>query len=238
MVGLDERSNKRTRSIFEDDSGEDEEFPVPEVSTSGVVAGGTEHRNNPTSASDLCGWTGIHAHLCTSLSGENTADTREGGGKLAEASKVPQGDYTNTALGAPAVLSDAPKEATDESSPLGPLKAVLRAIAAVYYVNNQETTTIGKIECLLSRVVALEERFYSLPGNVEEQRRRDKLIREFGRIEGQLRSLSERPEPEQLAERAQYSEEVYGLLEDLRETIFDYQMVQRIAMHDPQQKVP
>ncbi|KAF9645835.1 hypothetical protein BDM02DRAFT_395499 [Thelephora ganbajun] len=130
----------------------------------------------------------------------------------------------DTALGAPAILSDVPKEATDESGPLGPLKAVLRAIAVVYYANDQETTAIGKIEYLLSRVVALEERFYSRPDDVAEQRRRDKLIREFGCIEGQLRSLSKRPEPEQLAGRAQYREEVYGLVGDLREAIFDYQV--------------
>ncbi|KAF9642143.1 hypothetical protein BDM02DRAFT_2540684 [Thelephora ganbajun] len=217
-VGLDdERSNKRARIIFEDDSGEDEELPVPEVSTSGVVVGVTEHRDDPTR--------------------ENTADTREGGSKLAEASMVPQGDYMDTALGAPTILSDVPKGATDESSPLGPLKAVLRTVAVVYYANDQETTAIGKIKYLLSRVVALERRFYSRPDDVAEQRRRDKLIREFGRIEGQLRFLSKGPEPERLAGHAQHSEEVYGLLEDLREAIFDYQMVQQKEIYNQRCKL-
>ncbi|KAF9642315.1 hypothetical protein BDM02DRAFT_2348566 [Thelephora ganbajun] len=217
-VGPDgERSNKRTRITFGDDSGEDEELPAPEVSTSGVVVGVTEHRDDPTR--------------------EDTADTREGGGRLAEASNVPQGDYMNTAPRAPAILSDVPKETADESGPLGPLKAVLRIIAVVYYANDQETTAIGKIEYLLSRVVALEERFYSRPDDVAEQRCRDKLIREFGRIERQLRSLSEKPEPEQLAGHAQYGEEVYGFLEDLREAIFDYQMVQQKEISDQRRKL-
>ena len=42
----------------------------------------------------------------------------------------------------------------------------------------QGTITIGnKIEGLLSRVVALEARFATPPGEVEEQRRRRELIR-------------------------------------------------------------
>ncbi|KAF9644124.1 hypothetical protein BDM02DRAFT_1069459 [Thelephora ganbajun] len=52
-----------------------------------------------------------------------------------------------------------------------------------------------------------------------------------------MRALSERPEPEQLAEHGQYSEEVHGLLEDLRETIFDYQMVQQKEIYDQRRKL-
>ncbi|KAF9642335.1 hypothetical protein BDM02DRAFT_2327599 [Thelephora ganbajun] len=160
-IGLrvdDERSNKRPRIIFQDDSGEDKELPAPEISTSGVSVGGAEHRNDPTR--------------------EDPTDTGEGegGGKLADASKVPEGDYKNTAVRAATILSDVPKDAADESGPLGSLKAVLRTIATVY-ANHQETVAIGKIEYLLSRVVALEEHFYSRPDDVEEQRHRDKLIR-------------------------------------------------------------
>ncbi|KAF9646338.1 hypothetical protein BDM02DRAFT_3262324 [Thelephora ganbajun] len=139
---------------------------------------------------------------------------------------VPERVYESTALTTTTILS-VPKEPAGESSPLGPLKAVLRTIAAVH-ANRQETVAIGnKVEVLLSRIVTLEERFYSRPDDVEEQRRRDKLIREFGRIEGQLRPPSGKPELEQLAEHAQYSQEVYGLLDDLRETVFDYQMIQQ-----------
>ncbi|KAF9646744.1 hypothetical protein BDM02DRAFT_2977079 [Thelephora ganbajun] len=65
----DERSNKRRRITFQDNSGEDKELPAPEISTSGVSVGGAEHRNDPTRG--------------------DTTDTREGegGGKLADASK-------------------------------------------------------------------------------------------------------------------------------------------------------
>ncbi|KAF9645847.1 hypothetical protein BDM02DRAFT_3262668 [Thelephora ganbajun] len=211
----DERSNRGSRIVFQDNGGEDKELPAPEVSASGVVDVGTDHRSDPAR--------------------ENATDTGEegGGGKLAEASKVPEREYKNPALTATAVLSDLPREAADGFGPLSPLKAVLRTIAAVYYANDQETVAIrNRTEDLLSRIAALEERFYSRPDDVEEQRRRDKLIREFGRIEGQLRSLSEKPEPEQLAKHTQYNGEVYGFLEDLREAIFGYQMVQQMAMHD------
>ncbi|KAF9644524.1 hypothetical protein BDM02DRAFT_936188 [Thelephora ganbajun] len=168
----DERRNKRSRIAFQDNSGEDKKLSAPEVSTSGVAVGGTEHRNYPTR--------------------ENATDTGkgEGEGKPAKASKVPERDYKSTALTAATILFDVPMEAADEFGPLGSLKAVLRTIAAVY-ASHQETVAIGnKIEDLLSRIVALEEHFYSRPDDVEEQRRRNNLIREFSRIEGQLRSLS------------------------------------------------
>ncbi|KAF9645712.1 hypothetical protein BDM02DRAFT_3203014 [Thelephora ganbajun] len=214
----DERNNKRSRIIFQDDSNEDKGLPVPGVSASRVVIGGTEDRNDPTR--------------------EHAADTGEGegGGKLAGASKVPEGGYKNTALAAPVILSDVPREVVDESGPLGPLKAVLRTIAAIY-VNNQETIAIGKIEYLLSRVVALEERFGSRPGNVEEQRRREKAKREFYRIEEQLRSLSEKPEPRQLADHVQDDGEVPRLLEDLRGTIFNYQVAQQEEIYNQRRKL-
>ena len=43
-------------------------------------------------------------------------------------------------------------------------------------------------------------------------------------IEGQLRSWSKNPRPQQPADRAQDDEVVTGLLEDLRESISDYQV--------------
>ncbi|KAF9646358.1 hypothetical protein BDM02DRAFT_3188908 [Thelephora ganbajun] len=222
IVPDDERSKKRPRIIFQDSSGEDKELPVPGVSASVVVVGDTEHRNDPIR--------------------ENPTDTgeRQEGGRLAEASKVPDGGYKNTALMAPAILSDVPKEAADEHSPLGPLKAVLRTILRTItagHANYQETVAIGKIEYLLSRIVSLEERFDSRPDDVEELRRRGKLIREFGRIEGQLRSLSDKSELLQLADHVQDDGEVFGFLEDLRETIFNYQVVQQGEIDDQRRKL-
>ncbi|KAF9643956.1 hypothetical protein BDM02DRAFT_1270605 [Thelephora ganbajun] len=207
----DERSSRAARIVFQDSGGRDKELPpLPEASTSGVAVISTERRSGPV--------------------GENTTDTGEGGGggRLAKTSK----EYENTVLGATAILSDVPKKASDELSPLGSLKAVLKTIAAVH-TDHQETVGIGnKIEVLLSRVVALEERFYSRPDDVEEQRRRSELICKFGSTEGQLRSLSEKPRLGKLTEQVQDNEEVYGLLEDLRENISDYQMVQRTAIRD------
>ncbi|KAF9644128.1 hypothetical protein BDM02DRAFT_3190897 [Thelephora ganbajun] len=181
---IGEMSNKRARIISQDNSGQDEELLAPETSTPGVSVGDTKHRNDPTR--------------------EDATDTREGegGGKLADASKVPEGDYKNMALRAATTVSGA-----DESGPLGPLKAFLKTIAAVY-TDRQETVTVGKIGYILSRIVALKEHFYSRPGDVEEQRHRDKLIREFGRVERQLGSLSEKHESEQLTGHAQHNEEI------------------------------
>ncbi|KAF9644920.1 hypothetical protein BDM02DRAFT_3190178 [Thelephora ganbajun] len=215
----DERSNGGSQIVFQDNSGEDKELPTPEASISGVAVVGTDHRSDPTR--------------------ESTTDTgeEEGGNKLAEVSKVPEREHKNTALRAATILSHVPKEVADGFSPLGSLKAILGTITAVH-ANDQEAVAIGnRTENLLSRIAALEDHFYSRPHDVEEQRRRDKLIREFGRIEGQLCPLSEKPELEQLAEHAQHSEEVYRLLGDLRETIFDYQMVQQKKMHDQRRKL-
>ncbi|KAF9642677.1 hypothetical protein BDM02DRAFT_3192825 [Thelephora ganbajun] len=153
MMTLSEGSNRGSRIVLQDNSGEDKEPPAPEVSTSGVADVGTDHRSDPTR--------------------ENATDTgeEEGGGKLAETSK--EGEYKDTALRAATILPDVPKEA---AGGFGSLKAVLRVIAV--HANNQGTIAIGNgIETLLSRIVALEELFYSRPGDVEEQRRRDKLIR-------------------------------------------------------------
>ncbi|KAF9643640.1 hypothetical protein BDM02DRAFT_3272924 [Thelephora ganbajun] len=214
----DERSNGGSRIASQDNSGEDKGLPALEASTSGIAVGSTEHGSDPT--------------------GENPTDTIEGGsgGGQARVSEVPEREYENTALTTTTTLS-VPKEPPGESGPLGPLKGVLRTIAAVY-ADHQETVAIGnKVEVLLSRIVTLEEHFYSRPDDVEEQRRRDKLIREFGRIEGQLRSLSDKLEPGQLAEHAQCSQEVYWLLEDLRETIFDYQVVQQNEIYDRRRKL-
>ncbi|KAF9646346.1 hypothetical protein BDM02DRAFT_3262329 [Thelephora ganbajun] len=113
----------------------------------------------------------------------------------------------------------------------GPLKAVLGTISAVY-TDHQKATAVGsKIADLLSRVEAPEARFAAIPGNVVEQRPRSELIRKFGDIEGQLRSLSQKSILQRLADHVQDEEEVSGLTEDTQEIIFDYQMAQQMAMY-------
>ncbi|KAF9642448.1 hypothetical protein BDM02DRAFT_2236958 [Thelephora ganbajun] len=99
--------------VSHDNSGEGKELPTPEASTSGVAVGGTDGRNDRTR--------------------ENRIDTGEGKGegRSAETSKVPERECENTTLTTTTALS-VPKEPPGEPSPLGPLKAVLRTIAAVY----------------------------------------------------------------------------------------------------------
>ena len=90
----------------------------------------------------------------------------------------------------------------------------------------------NKIKGLILRIAALEGRLNSSPSDAAEQGQLDGLIlfvtispldpqlspcfSELGRVEGQLRSLAEKPEPQ--------AGEITGLLEDLRETIFNYQV--------------
>ena len=96
-----------------------------------------------------------------------------------------------------------------------------------------------KIEGLASRVASMDALFEAPPGDVAELRRRDGVIwygaiphsrwvltpsSEFKGIEGQLRSLSREPGPQWLIDHAQQDEEVFVLLEDLREAIFRYQV--------------
>jgi len=103
--------------------------------------------------------------------------------------------------------------------------------------HSQETVAARDIEGLHLRIAALEGLFAKPPGELEEQRSRNELIRYviipletpgyslpsrgFKRIEGQLRSLSEKPALNPPTEYAQDDDEVSGLLEDLREAIDD-----------------
>ncbi|KAF9645513.1 hypothetical protein BDM02DRAFT_3189660 [Thelephora ganbajun] len=100
------------------------------------------------------------------------------------------------------------------------LKAVLGAISAVY-TNYKETAAVrNKIEDLLSRIVALEEHFYSRPDDVEEQRRRSELIRHVVI-----------PPSDSTTKRFP------GSSKNIRETIFDYQMAQQVAMYEQARKL-
>lgn len=87
-----------------------------------------------------------------------------------------------------------PRSARDGARKLGSLKAALEVIIHLYanhevsfrplpqnplsQIHLQESVAVGnKVENLLSRINALEERFGSRPDDVAEQRRRGKLIR-------------------------------------------------------------
>ena len=98
----------------------------------------------------------------------------------------------------------------------------------------------NKVANLLPRIVALEERFDTRPGDVAEQRRRDDLIRyntilslftpqcsfpisKLKAIEEQLR-LSDRQELPLPTGHAQVSEDLLQPLEALQEAILNYQV--------------
>ncbi|KAF9644995.1 hypothetical protein BDM02DRAFT_3272053 [Thelephora ganbajun] len=148
--------------------------------------------------------------------GKDAHDTIQLGG-----SGVVKRDGKDTALGAAAIRVDIPKGPADG---FGSLKAVLGTTSAAY-VNYKEAVAVrNKVEGLLPRIEALEACFATRPGNVVEQKRRREVICKFGCIEGQLRSLSEKPGLRRLDEHVQDDEEVSGLLEDIRETISDYQV--------------
>jgi len=55
-VALDDRTGRGSRIDFQDRMDEDQELPTLVASTSAVMIGGTERRNNRTSASDPCDW--------------------------------------------------------------------------------------------------------------------------------------------------------------------------------------
>ncbi|KAF9646210.1 hypothetical protein BDM02DRAFT_3189009, partial [Thelephora ganbajun] len=156
--------------------------------------------------------------------GKGAHDTAQSG-----ESGVVERDGKDTTPGAATIRADVPKEATNG---FNPLKVILRTISAIYTDYKDAAGVGNKIEDLLSRIEALEAHFSTLPDNIVEQMRRSELIRKFGGIEGQLRSLSKKHGLRRLADHVQDEGEVSGFLEDLRETISDYQMEQQVAMYE------
>ncbi|KAF9777553.1 hypothetical protein BJ322DRAFT_1096259 [Thelephora terrestris] len=135
--------------------------------------------------------------------------------------KVPEQDRGNTAFGAPVVHATIKEEAV---SGFGPLRSLLGAISAAYANREEAIAVENKVEVLLSCAASLDALFATSPGEAAERRRRDEAKREIKIIEGKLRSLSEGPGPQWLIDHAQHDEGVFSLLEDLRETIFGYQV--------------
>ena len=106
----------------------------------------------------------------------------------------------------------------------------------------QGIVAVGRyIKHLLTRIIALEEHLNSRPGDMAEQRRREELIRyavslslrscpdflddsELEDVEGKLRSFSDTLGFQQPHDCTQNHEVVLGLLEDLQEAIFHYQV--------------
>ena len=111
----------------------------------------------------------------------------------------------------------------------------------LWQTNLQETDAIvNKAEDLLSRIDTLEQCFNSCPSDREELNRRADVIRcvaishvalgaeflssKFEDIEGRLRCFSRESGHQRLANSVQDLGKVSGLLGDLREIVFDYQV--------------
>ncbi|KAF9786335.1 hypothetical protein BJ322DRAFT_1059130 [Thelephora terrestris] len=150
--------------------------------------------------------------------GEDAHETVQSG-----KTKAAERNQEDRATGSAAIPMD--EETTDK---FNPLKATLSAI----YTTCNETIPIGnKITVLLSRINALEEQFDSRPSDVEEQRRRSKVIQKLNNIEKRLRVLSEEPRPRPLNDHSQGYGDIFELLEDLRETVFDYQVYEAAVLN-------
>ena len=90
----------------------------------------------------------------------------------------------------------------------------------------------------------MDAQFVAPPGDVAEQRRRGEVIwydmvtlshpvltpsSELREIEGKLRSLPEEPGLPWVIDHVKHDENVFGFLEDVRETIFRYQVCSQNA---------
>ena len=104
---------------------------------------------------------------------------------------VPEQDHRNSEPQASVVLTEVSEDA---AIGFGPLKALLGAIVAVYADHEvrhhplveidvqptplQESAAVRtKVEVLLSRIVPLDALFSTSPGDVDELRRRDDVMR-------------------------------------------------------------
>ncbi|KAF9784004.1 hypothetical protein BJ322DRAFT_890154 [Thelephora terrestris] len=155
--------------------------------------------------------------------GENTQESVPGG------SKVAGRDWKDRASGVVGIAADV---ALGVAEAFSPLKATLATISAVY-VQYQGTAAVkDKVESLRSRVAALEKIFEKPTDDEAETTRRGELKTKFKTIEETLRSFSQKTLIPRIVDHVKDDEDVSGLLEDLREAINDYQMVQQMAIYD------
>ncbi|KAF9786828.1 hypothetical protein BJ322DRAFT_1217819 [Thelephora terrestris] len=114
----------------------------------------------------------------------------------------------------------------------GILKAALATISVVY-AEYQETVAVkDKVGTLVSRVAALQAVFEKPADDKAEERRRDELKTKMETIEKTWRSLHPKSPGLRVTDYIHNREDVFGLLEDLREAIDDYQMVQQMEIYE------
>ncbi|KAF9789150.1 hypothetical protein BJ322DRAFT_1176897 [Thelephora terrestris] len=132
--------------------------------------------------------------------------------------------------------SEATNNRTDvekaSESGFGPLRSLLGSISTAYANHKEPSAIKNKAEGLILRVASLDEFFGTPPSDVAEQRRRPAVIKELKEIEDKLWRLSGEPRMEWLIDHTQHDEDVSRLLEDLRETIFHYQMARQSQIND------
>ncbi|KAF9778477.1 hypothetical protein BJ322DRAFT_498179 [Thelephora terrestris] len=109
---------------------------------------------------------------------------------------------------------------------IGPLGSLLRTVSDIY-ADREYATIKNMADRLLSRVNSLGRLFATRPGDVAEQRRRDRVIDDLKRIGGQLRLFCGELELQRLNDNFQGDEDVLKLLEDLQDAIFPYQMARQ-----------
>ncbi|KAF9791870.1 hypothetical protein BJ322DRAFT_1148662 [Thelephora terrestris] len=192
---LDEEAGMDSKIALQSRAEEDQELPVSEAGTPGIVLDAPEDGKDPIA--------------------KNPGDTKGGEIGPAESSRVAKTAREGTSFEGATVHGAADEDVQKFSA----LKAVLDVVSADCADCDDDVAVGQKARGLLPRIVALEEGFDSPPRDVEELRRRDEVIRELGRLGGQLRSLAEKPGPR--------IGEISKVLEGLRETIFDYQKVQQ-----------
>ncbi|KAF9784028.1 hypothetical protein BJ322DRAFT_1219538 [Thelephora terrestris] len=156
--------------------------------------------------------------------GENAQETAQSGG-----SKAAGRDWKDTAIGVVGIASDI---AMGVAEAFSPLKATLATISAVYAQYQGTAAVKDKIESLALRIATLEKVFVKSTDDEAEKTRREELQTKFTTIEETLRSFSQKSLISRVADHVKDNEDVSGLLEDLREAINDYQMVQQMAIYD------
>ncbi|KAF9779596.1 hypothetical protein BJ322DRAFT_1221434 [Thelephora terrestris] len=144
-------------------------------------------------------------------------------------SRVAIRDWKDRAIGVVGIAADIAMGAAEAFSPL---KATLATISAVYAQYQGTAAVMDKVESLRSRVAALEEVFKKPIDDDAEKKRRKELQIKFKSIEETLRLFPQKSLILRVADHVKDNEDVSGLLEDLREAINDYQMVQQMAIYD------
>ncbi|KAF9786263.1 hypothetical protein BJ322DRAFT_775760 [Thelephora terrestris] len=158
------------------------------------------------------------------LIGEDAHDPIQSG-----RSKTVERGWKDRAIGGTALVFDV---AMGISEAFSPLKAALQTVSVVYGQYKETAAVKEKIDVLHSRIGVLEEVFGKPTRDEAEKNRRKELLTKLTATEETLQSLTQKSALLRFTDHVQDNEDVSGLLEDLREAINDYQMVQQMAIYE------